>query len=653
MVRLLFTKGFVKDFECKMLNKEDGVRICLTSAKLYPEQGVIEGSIIDITARKKAEDALADSVAKYRALVENAEDAILLTDLSGKQIYRNPAYYRSLGFEENYPLDLSEFARVHPADVALLKEKLKKLPKTRRETWEYRIRHRDGSWRCRSAKSTVIYNINHQPYAILLIIRDITEHKKAEEKLRESEAQHKSLFSAMNEGFCYHELIFDKNDKPVDYKILDVNQAYELNTGLKREDVIGRKASEIYDVKEPPHLSIYAKVAKTQKPLSFETYFKPLSRYLKISVFSPEKNKFATVVSDITEIKKVHNALKESEANYRNLFNGMDESAWVIDFNANFIDVNDAAVKTLGYSKETLLSSGIKGIDNYLTPDQAKYHLDCLISGKNKVFETMHTTVDGRQIPVEISSSLITFQGKQAVLSIARNISERKKSEEELKQTLNQLSLVNEKLSVVGSLTRHDVKNKLLTVNSYAYLLKKKHKDLSDTVEMLSKIERAVADSEEIFEFSKMYEQLGVEKLTCIDVGAAVDEATALFSDFKLKISNKCHGKRVVADSFLRQMFYNFFENTKKYGKKASTIKVYCEQEKSGELRLICEDDGVGISAENKKKLFCEGFSTGGSTGLGLFFIKKMMDVYGWTIIEEGEPGKGAKFIVIIPQNSR
>jgi signal transduction histidine kinase len=68
---------------------------------------------------------------------------------------------------------------------------------------------------------------------------------------------------------------------------------------------------------------------------------------------------------------------------------------------------------------------------------------------------------------------------------------------------------------------------------------------------------------------------------------------------------------------------------------------------------LIYEDNGVGISAENKKKLFSIGFSTGGSTGFGLFFIKKMVDVYGWTITEGGEPCKGAKFVMTIPQTKK
>ncbi len=212
---------------------------------------------------------------------------------------------------------------------------------------------------------------------------------------------------------------------------------------------------------------------------------------------------------------------------------------------------------------------------------------------------------------------------------------------------------MNEKLRVVGSLTRHDVRNKLSAANGYAYLLKKKHADQADIAEGLSKIELAVKDSVKIFEFAKMYEQLGVEELSYVDVGKSVDEAVALFSGLTIKVVNNCHGVRVLADSFLRQMFYNFIDNTRKYGEKATTIKVHCEREKSGGLILVYEDDGVGIPAENKPKLFTEGFSTGSNTGLGLFFIKKMMGIYGWVIAEEGEPGQGAKFTIAIPKQNK
>ena len=91
-------------------------------------------------------------------------------------------------------------------------------------------------------------------------------------------------------------------------------------------------------------------------------------------------------------------------------------------------------------------------------------------------------------------------------------------------------------------------------------------------------------------------------------------------------------------------------ENT---AKKTTAIRVYFEKAESGGSRLVYEDDCVGISARNKLKLFTEGSSRGSSTGLGLFLIRKMMDVYGWQIQETGEPGKGSKFVITSPKVSQ
>jgi signal transduction histidine kinase len=163
-------------------------------------------------------------------------------------------------------------------------------------------------------------------------------------------------------------------------------------------------------------------------------------------------------------------------------------------------------------------------------------------------------------------------------------------------------------------------------------------------------MEQAVKETVRIFDFAKMYEQLGAEELTYIDVEAKLNEARTLFSGSLPKIINECHGLTVLADSFLRQLFYNFIDNTRKYGQKTTTIRVYYERAGQDSLKLVYEDDGVGISAENKLNLFREGFSTGGSTGFGLFLTKKMMDVYGWKIEENGDPSKGAKFTMTIPK---
>jgi signal transduction histidine kinase len=147
-----------------------------------------------------------------------------------------------------------------------------------------------------------------------------------------------------------------------------------------------------------------------------------------------------------------------------------------------------------------------------------------------------------------------------------------------------------------------------------------------------------------------MYEQLGAEQLTYIDVEAKLNEAKTLFSGSLPKIINACQGLTVLADSFLRQLFYNFIDNTRKHGKKTTTITMHYENAAQNNLKLVYADDGVGVPLENKSRLFEEGFSTGGSTGFGLFLTKKMVDVYGWQIEENGEPGKGAKFTITIPK---
>jgi signal transduction histidine kinase len=197
------------------------------------------------------------------------------------------------------------------------------------------------------------------------------------------------------------------------------------------------------------------------------------------------------------------------------------------------------------------------------------------------------------------------------------------------------------------------VRNKLSAVTGNAYLLRQKLAEDPKALEQLTDMETAVRLVEKIFEFTSIYEKLGVEQLISMDVGEAVDGAVSLFSGLKgVKIVNECGGLTVLADSLLKQLFYNLVDNSLKYGEKLSRIRVFYE-EKNDHLNVIYEDDGVGIPQAAKPKLFDEGYTTGKGSGYGLYLVKKMMEVYGWTISETGTHGKGAKFIISIPRTSR
>jgi signal transduction histidine kinase len=136
-----------------------------------------------------------------------------------------------------------------------------------------------------------------------------------------------------------------------------------------------------------------------------------------------------------------------------------------------------------------------------------------------------------------------------------------------------------------------------------------------------------------------------------IDVERCFNEAVALNQKLPLKIVNKTRGLNVVADSLLKQVFYNLIEDSVRHGQKVTEIQLYYNQKSDG-IVLTYQDDGVGISVENKAKLFTEGFSTANGTGLGLAIIRKILQVYGWSIKECGVPGCGAKFDITIPCSS-
>jgi PAS domain S-box-containing protein len=138
----------------------------------------------------------------------------------------------------------------------------------------------------------------------------ITEQKKAEIALRDSEEMFRSLYENITEGVALHEIIKDDDGKPVDYRIIGVNPAYQAHTGIIPENTIGKLGTVLYGTKKPPYFEEFETVARTRIPFRFETYFPPLDKFFIISVISHRKGEFATVFEDITERKKRENELK-------------------------------------------------------------------------------------------------------------------------------------------------------------------------------------------------------------------------------------------------------------------------------------------------------------------------------------------------------
>ena len=228
-------------------------------------------------------------------------------------------------------------------------------------------------------------------------------------------------------------------------------------------------------------------------------------------------------------------------------------------------------------------------------------------------------------------------------------IVERKKAQATILEDVKKISALNEKIRVVGSLTRHDVRNKLTGLNNHLFLLKKKLKDNPDASVHIEGIEVVSKQIVELLEFTRIYEKLGAEQLKYIDVESAIAQASEL-ADLKGKqVINHCQGLIVLSDSLLRQLLYNLIDNTLEHGQNSN--KIYFRYE-TGEsiVKLIYEDNGVGIAEEHKKDLFKETNCAG--MGHGLYLVARICETYGWSIAETGKQGEGVQLIIQIPKEA-
>jgi PAS domain S-box-containing protein len=246
-------------------------------------------------------------------------------------------------------------------------------------------------------------------------------------------------------------------------RFIVVNDAFTDLTGLQKKELIGIAFFDLNLLNAETKAFLVKNLEKRLKGANVEPYefsFKNRAGATRYAEVKAKRVMYSghpvdlVVFHDITRRKEnarrlkeysekmealVNEKVKEIEENekYRELINGMNYTAWVVDLDANFVDVNDAAVKVLGYSREELLRMGPTDIDSSLTKEQILHLVRNMPADQTQVFETSHTTKKGKKIPVEISSSLVTYQGKQAILSIARDISERRKSESELSESEN------------------------------------------------------------------------------------------------------------------------------------------------------------------------------------------------------------------------
>jgi PAS domain S-box-containing protein len=477
-----------------------------------------------------AEEALKGSEEFNRGLVENMPNLVMVYDQDQKIQYVNPMATTILGYpaDEMVGSDIMTYVVPHQhEEIAAATHE--RFSSGMGDSLEVDFVTKTGQHLTVISKGAPLH-FKNQP-AVLMLLADISDRKRAEEELRVSEERYRRLFENMMEGFAYCRMLYDVNGNPEDFIYLNVNPSFNRITGTTT--VIGKPVTEVFPgIREamPELFEIYGRVALTGEPESFDLDFKPLGKWLHISVYSPAKEYFVAIFDDITE----HKILEQ----------------------------------------------------------ETKFH------------------------------------------------------EEELRQFSTALGTANKKLTLLSSITRHDINNQLTVLIGYLELLEMKQTNPSFS-DYFSKITSAAERIQAMIQFTKTYEGIGVNTPVWQNTRELVDIATKDVALGNIRVVNDIPaGMTVFADQLIVKVFFNLMDNAVRYGGKITEIRFFIERT-NADCVIACKDDGNGIAAGDKEKIFERGF--GKNTGLGLFLSREILLITGITILETGQPGKGARFEMTVP----
>jgi PAS domain S-box-containing protein len=648
IVRSLLTEGNVV-FQIEHLAK-DGRRIPVeVSDRLIWSGGrqVVLSIVRDISERKRFEQELGFRNTLLAAQQEATLDAILMVDENRK----------ILSFNQRF-LDMASIPRETAErgdDTAMMKLTLEKvadpaqfLAKIRYledehpgETSRDEIVFRDG--RVFDRYSAPMFGPGHRFYGRIWYFRDITDVKTAEKTLRESQEQYKELFELGNEA-----IFLIETDT---LQLVEANAEASAMYGYSHDELLSLL---ITDLSAEPDAT---RGVIQDGPLA-RNVFTPLRYHRRKdgTVFPIEimgrsfllkgKNVHVAAIRDITERRAAEEALRESELKFRGIFNAANDA---IHFHAlrddgtpgGFIDLNEAACRMVGYTREELLALGPLDLaTGYHSRPLEEIVRDLKTVGQSS-FETGHRRKDGSVVPVEINSHVILYQGKNGVLSIVRDVTERR-------QIQMALQRANEKLNLMNSITRHDILNKLTVVSGYLGLMEPAISG-EKNIAYLRNVNDAVSAIGTQIAFTRLYQDLGVQGARWQDVETTIRQAVVQIDLGPVGIRYAVDGLWLYADPLLERAFYNLADNAIRYGGPIHEIRVRYER-RDGSLVLVWEDDGAGIPAPDKSAIFKRGF--GKNTGLGLFLVREILALTGMTISETGEPGNGARFEIVVPKEA-
>jgi|GEM_PF-1688690 len=642
------------------------------------------GIVRDVTERKRVEEELQESEARYRAVVENANDGICIL-VDGRITYVNPGLLHIGGFT-----DPSRLLGVDPTEFVL--PEYHKMMRQRiagrlhgdvvEGMFECRIQRSDGEIRTVQVSGAPI-TLNGKP-AALSILRDITESKHMEDALRESEAQFRAVVENANDGISI--LVGDR--------ITYINQAYQRIHGLNDpSQVLGTDPLDT-NLPEYREILLQRRAARLRGEPVADTYerriLRPDGQFRTIQVSGASiilNGRPATLAihRDVTEQKRSDDALRESEAQYRAVVENARDGI-SISVNGIIEFANHAYLDIYGFRD----INEAQGTDTmkFVMPDfqeALRQRREARLRGEqvSDQYEYEIRRPDGEVRTLQLSGSLVTFKSRPAIMLITRDTTERKRNEEQLRESNRRLTqaleelgqaqhqmVSQERLNALGQMASgivHDFNNALTPILGFTSILidnPEKLEDRATTLQYLNLCHSAGEDAARIVsrlrDFYRPRDQ--AEPFVSLNVNdvvrhvhdltqyvwkdKAVSEGKTVALALNLGVVPSVTGNLTELTEVLTNLIINAVDAIPASG--SITIRTTLENES---VVLEVHDSGAGMPEEIRRRCFEPFFTTKGNkgTGLGLAVAYGIIQRHGGRIAVDSQVGVGTTFRIWLP----
>ncbi|HXZ94006.1 MAG TPA: PAS domain S-box protein [Burkholderiales bacterium] len=658
------------------LPRKDGTHVdieVLGSLVTYNGRPHVLSVARDITERKRAEAALRSSEEQYRAIFNASEDALVLWDSSMRRVDINPAYERLYGWTREEVVGRGYDALGLPADYA--EPRLELVRRTLAgETCRVELESlRKNGERFQADIRTIPVVHRGEPH-VLAIVRDITARKAAEGALRASEEQYRAIFNATADALVLRDAQF---------RIVDVNAAYESMSGRRREKVIGltdltltRNASAV----DRRRLHAEALAGKSVdfeadgrrpdgSPFVLEVRGVPMTYRGEPHVLY--------IGRDATEAKLAEQALRASEEQYRAVFVASLDALVLRDESFRIVDVNPSYEKMSGYAR-----AEVEGADHVVAnPPEIDAAVKALhrraLAGEPVRMEAQMIRRDGRPIDIELSGVRTMYQGRPHVLYAGRDITARRQAEARHRELEAQLRQA-QKMEAIGHLTggiAHDFNNILTGIMGYLTLAGEREAASSDAklARHLQQAQHGATRAKELIQQMLAFSRAQRGKPRAVSLAPLAEEAVKLLGSslpatVELRTELEQGLPAVMIDPVqVEQILLNLCINARDAMDGAGKITVgvrhaaqgaaprcaSCHKPADGRyVELAVADSGPGIAPAVLERMFEPFFSTkevGRGSGMGLATVHGIVHEHGGHVVVETAPGRGATFRVLLP----